>query len=122
ILLPVLEAALRDKDVGVRILAPGVLAQLGPKAKSALPALLVALRDREIDVRIEVILALGELGPSGVDAVPALFRLASQPDFALLEPMVSVTLGALGPKAVPPLIQGLEDKDVQIRRMSAYAL
>src|SRR5947199_2323494 len=61
ILLPVLEAALYDKQVSVRALAPSVIAQLGPKAKAALPSLLVALRDREIDVRIEVILALGEM-------------------------------------------------------------
>jgi len=53
ILLPVLEAALYDKQVSVRALAPSVIAQLGPKAKAALPSLLVALRDREIDVRIE---------------------------------------------------------------------
>src|SRR5262245_16584612 len=83
VLLPVLEGALKDKDAAVRILAPGVLGQLGTKAKTALPTLFAALKDPDIDVRIEVILALGELGPVAVDAVPLLLNLSKHEDFPL---------------------------------------
>src|SRR5260370_40773381 len=41
---------------------------------------------------------------------------------AFLEPVVTVTLGNLGPGAVPALVQALGDPDVRVRRGTAYAL
>src|SRR5262245_55503051 len=45
VLLPVLLAALKDKDAELRAAAPPVIAQIGPKAKPAVPGLTRALKD-----------------------------------------------------------------------------
>ncbi len=121
-LLPVLLAALKDKDAGVRAAAPPVIALMGTKAKNALPALTEALKDKELEVKLAAVAALGDLGPVAKDRAGALLDLASDKEFFLLEPFVGAALSNLGDGALLALTKALGDKLPERRRVSAYAL
>jgi HEAT repeat protein len=122
VLLPVLLAALKDKEAGVRAAAPPVVALLGTKAKPALPLLVQALRDKELDVKFAAIAALGELGPVAKESVQDLLALTSDKEFFLLEPFVGAALANLGDSALPTLATALADSNADRRRVAAYAL
>jgi HEAT repeat protein len=122
LLLPPLQQALKDKNPDNRVAAAGVLGMMGPAAKNAVPALSLALKDDDLSVRSEAATALGEIGPTAKDAVPALLATATQKDFDFIEPIIAITLGKIGPAAVPALTTALEGKGVGLRRTAATAL
>jgi HEAT repeat protein len=122
VLLPVLLDALKDKEAGVRALAPPVVALLGTKAKPALPLLVQLLRDKELDVKLSAIAALGELGPVAKESVKDLLALTADKEFFLLEPFVGAALANLGDSVLPTLAKALADANADRRRVAAYAL
>lgn len=122
VLLPILTQALKDKDPGVRAVAPPVIALLGANAKSAVPALTTALKDKELDVRLASVVALGELGPLAKESATELLELTADKDFFLLEPFVGATLANLGPAVLPTLTKALAEKSPERRYVAAYAL
>jgi HEAT repeat protein len=121
-LLPVLLGGLGDKDEVARVNALTVLGRMGSKAKSAVPQIVKALKDKDEDVRMEAILALGEMGAAAKNAIPALLSVLKEGELPLFEPAVSVTLGNIGPAAVPALQKALTDRDARLRRTAAFAL
>ena len=122
VLLPVLLAALKDKEASARATAPPVIALLGSKAKAALPALVEALHDKDFDVKMTAITALGDLGSVAKDTAQDLLEVTNDKDFFLLEPFVGAALANLGDSVVPLLSQSLADQSADRRRVAAYAL
>jgi HEAT repeat protein len=121
-LMPVLLAALRDKDFGVRAAAPPVIALFGAKAKPAVPALAEALKDKEVSVKLSAIAALGDIGPAAKETAGDLLDLTSDKEFFLLEPFVGAALANMGDGVVPTLGEALAHKLGERRRVAAYAL
>jgi HEAT repeat protein len=71
--IPVLTAALRDKNARVRAQAAAALAEVGPLAKPAVDELIHLLQaDSDPDVRLRATSALGSIGPEARAAVPVL--------------------------------------------------
>src|SRR5262249_39756885 len=101
VVLPVLVAALQEKDADLRVSALMVLGRLGRSARTAVPVITDMLKDKDLGVRLEAILTLGEVGPGAKAAVPALLDVLQGEDVQLIEPLVSVTLGNIGAGAVP---------------------
>jgi len=80
--LPVLITALRDTDVGVRMMSANAIAVLGKKAASATAALIKAgsVNNEQVHVLRALALALGSIGkPAAVPALPLLKELAKIP-------------------------------------------
>ena len=122
-LMPVLLAALKDKDASVRAAAPPVIVLFGAKAKPALPALVEALKDKEFNVKLAAITALGDLGSVAKESAGALLDLTQDKEqFFLLEPFVGAALTNLGDGTIPILTTALSDKSADRRRVAAYAL
>lgn len=80
--LPALMAALRDRDVCVRIMSANAIAAIGPDAASAVPLLIAAgsVKREEVHVLRSVATALGNIGrPAATAALPLLRELARIP-------------------------------------------
>jgi HEAT repeat protein len=122
VILPGLVRALKDKDAGVRTAACGVIAMMGSKGKGAVKSLAETLKDKDLGVVIGAITALGDIGPPAAGAADALLQLAGYSDFAILEPLVGASLGAMGADVVPALTRALRDTSRERRRVAAYAL
>jgi HEAT repeat protein len=121
-LLPVLLAAMKDKEPSTRALVPPVIALFGAKAKTGLPALFEALKDTDLGVKISVITALGDLGPVAKGAAGPLLDLTADKQFFILEPFVGAALTNLGDGTIPILTKALAAPAAERRRVSAYAL
>jgi HEAT repeat protein len=116
-------AALRDPDLHVRLVAATSLPQINAPADRAVPALQELL---ESDVSESVLRALSVYGP---DAGPALEDLvgilADQTMETELRWNAARTLGKLreaGAKAIPALVEHLEDAEPTVREHCAEAL
>jgi HEAT repeat protein len=94
--IPVLQLALKDRDVNVRRAAAASLAQIGAEA---VPALKLGLSDRDYDVRKHVAIALGTVGPPARDALAALRAASRDTDeevaAAALDAIKKVTAGKI---------------------------
>ena len=122
-LMPILLAALKDKESSVRAAAPPVIVLFGAKAKPALPALMEALKDKEFEVQFAAIAALGDLGPVAKESAGALLDLTKdEKSFLLLEPFVGAALTNLGDGTIPILATALTSEMANRRRVAAYAL
>jgi HEAT repeat protein len=122
ILMPVLLAAMKDKEARVRAAAPPVIALFGAKATAGLPALTEALKDKEFEVKLAAIAALGDLGSLAKGQAGALLDLAYEKDFFLVEPFVGAALANMGDGAIPALTKALGEELTDRRRVAAYAL
>lgn len=123
ILMPFLLEALKDDSKSVRVLATGVLAQMGPRAKGAVPHLIRALNDPETQVRVSAIVALGEMGPVAKSAAePLLAAIDEKGKDLVIDAMVASALGRLGPDVLPLLNKTLEGKSPRKRLAAVYAL
>jgi hypothetical protein len=82
--LPALEpltAALRDRDVNVRLMSANAIAAIGAPAAAAVPALAAAcsVGDEDVQVLRSCATALGAIGPAAAAALPVLREIARQP-------------------------------------------
>jgi HEAT repeat protein len=105
----VLVDMLEDRDWEFREFAASSLGELGPAADRAVSALIPLLGDEEPRVRTAVLWTLAALGPGAEEAIPALKTAfdnvdpkAEKADYFRWE--LITTLGKLGPKAAPVLM------------------
>src|SRR5262249_21643490 len=92
---------------------------MGPTAKDAVPALVATLREGDHDEAWAASDALCKIGPQARAAIPVLVDALKRPQAAQWAVKV---LQAIGPEAVPALIQGLHAPDAQTREFAADAL
>jgi HEAT repeat protein len=119
---PLLEAALRDDDAGIRWHAAAAFVHLGRRAAGSAAALFAAMHDPEWNVRNSAGRALEEVaGPEHAALLSA----------ALVEPNVETryhvarALARLGPRAspaLPALLETLADEDWEVRMESCWTL
>jgi hypothetical protein len=76
--VPGLIRALEDRDAGVRKLASGYLAKIGPAARDAIPALMRCMTDKDANVRKNSVAALIKIGYRGADFNAALAKMAAE--------------------------------------------
>jgi HEAT repeat protein len=130
--VPVLVAALDDRDPEVRSAAAWALGTLGPPGRSgalgaaaepAVPGLAGALRDEQEAVRTAAAGALGALGPLARSVAPVLFA-------ALDDPRANVRAAAaqalarleLTAESVSSLAKALGNRDGYVRAFAAWSL
>lgn len=97
------------------------LGEIGPEAKAATPALIRALHDEKPGVRQWAVNALGKIGPEAERAVPSILHLPN-PARAGGDLSLAIPMAAIGPGAVPSLIDGLDDAGDGPRWTAAAAL
>jgi HEAT repeat protein len=104
---------LRDSEPSVREAAASALGKIGPHAWKAADALAKALSDDNPKVQTSAVLALRGIGPDGSAAAP---KLVACLKIKRLHEISSAALVRMGNRAVPALINGLEEtKDFQER-------
>jgi serine/threonine-protein kinase len=121
--VPVLVAALRDRNDQVRWRSAEALGKIGPDAAEAVPALADAL-DRSDLLSQEAAKALGRMGAAARPAVNALASALTRSD-VYLRREAAKALVKLGPEAagaVPTLIEALGDKDRTVRAEACKVL
>lgn len=122
VLTPFLMEALAQKDDVVRVGAAGVLGQMGTKAKAAIPHLVKRVKDKELPVRIAAVLALGEIGPTAKDAAEPLLAAIVDKEDPILDSMIGISLGKMGPGVIPLLQKTVEEASFRRQLAAAYAL
>lgn len=119
-LVPDLIEALQDEDNTVRANAANALGMIGPEAKDAVPHLIELLKDENYYVQDNVIHALEQIDPE-TGVIFALIK--TMEGKTPIENMTAVqALGRIGPKAVPALIEAMQDEDSSMRESAIYAL
>jgi HEAT repeat protein len=146
--IPHLLRTLQDENPYVRRRTVEVLGQIGDP--QAIPGLIQALQDRHIDVRCSAAEALGQIGDAGAilvllqalqdrhqyvrrNAAKALGRIANaQAISGLIQALedsdwsvpfeAAKALVQIGPPAVPSLVQTLQNRDNNVRRIAADTL
>lgn len=104
---------LSDPKPLVRLHTAHALGSLGEAAAPATPALAKLLADdEEIPIRLAALHALADIGEPAASAVPAIAALLDG-SVGTLTVQAAATLERLGPKAVPALVQKLQDKSLQ---------
>jgi HEAT repeat protein len=116
--IPVVGAALRDKEAAVRRRSAWALGALD--ASEAVTALVGALSDEDAGVRRQAAWALGAIGDRA--AVDGLMKTLGDSAPEVRE-QAAWALGAIGDsKATPGLAKALKDTDARVRRQAAWAL
>jgi HEAT repeat protein len=115
---------LRGSDEEDSEAAATSLRRLGPKAAPAVPALVKALGDPDQGVRANAAICLGFIGHQAKAAVPALSRLLmDQNEVDTVRSWAALSLGRIGPDALPVLIEALKPgSDVFVRGAAANAV
>jgi HEAT repeat protein len=106
------------------------LGEIGPDAKAAVPALIEAFRDknpaadpvRRLFFRRDVARALGKIGPSAATAIPALIDVLKDTRENSLGDDSASALAAIGPRAIPALVDLLQHSSTSARRCAIHAL
>ena len=99
-----------------------VLAEIGPKAKSAVPGLMELVADKRPEVRREAILALAAIGEA---AAPAAAQIAQGLDDKATCAAATYALGSLGKapdEAEAKIRKNVQDPDKVIRAASIWAM
>jgi HEAT repeat protein len=122
---PALEAAMRDRDVQVRLAAIATVEALGIDAKPALPVLVRAMADQNMFVRWAAVRTVGEIGPvPDVKTVPGMVRLLEDQDVDVRTAAITA-LDRYGPAAadaVPALARVVNKGDAEVRVAAIHAL
>lgn len=107
--------AVNDKDPLVRLGAAHALGNVGPAAREAIPALLEAMKDRNCP-RCKV--------AEDMPFNSFVNQFADGPEDGLsdLRHYAALALARIGSSAMPTLLKGLDDPDVEVRRLSAWAI
>jgi HEAT repeat protein len=115
-----------DPDYFVRQYAAETLGRIGPQAAEAVPELRLALKDKAVQVRDHAAPALGLIGSKAAQAIPDLLqtmRTDKSNQTRWLAAHSLTQIGMQGQKsAVPLLIEGLADEDVNVVFHCAVAL
>jgi HEAT repeat protein len=125
VVVPDLEAALKESDAAVRRAAAEVLGLMGPRAVSALPALLALLQDSDPATATSAALALVRIDPTkAAPALPILLRLCKEKDDKVGSPAAAVLadLGTDAASCVPDLLATLKSTDDRLVRRAAFVL
>jgi len=117
--LPVLIAATKDGDPGVRLYAVPALEKYGAEA---VPALTESLRDKEFEVRYSAARVLATMGQGVKGVVPALVA-ATKDQSGLARKGALEALRGMHPQpdpeiVMPTLIERLEDEDRDVREVA----
>jgi HEAT repeat protein len=121
-------AVLRGDDPKARDAAASAILRLGPKAKEAVPSLILAPDDPRIEVQKEAVRLLGAIGPDAAPAAPKLASKLGDSRFTYsmapvgTGPEAAWTLAAIGPRAVPALIDALGSDSGAARCLAARTL
>ena len=116
--VPVISAALRDKEAAVRRRGAWALGALD--ASEAVTALVGALSDEDAGVRRQAAWALGAIGDRA--AVDGLLKALTD-SAAEVREQAAWALGAIGDsKATSGLAKALKDSSARVRRQAAWAL
>jgi HEAT repeat protein len=121
-IVPILKMALNHEDLRLKLEGLALVQQMGNAAREVVPDVQKALRDKDFNTQLQAVLAVSALGVSAKETIPDLLEVLRKDEIGFLEANVAVALSSMGSQAVPELKKGLADKDVKIRRMSAYAL
>jgi len=111
-----LALAVGDEDAGVRALAAGTLAKVGPLG---LRALVAALQQPDPEVQARVGAALTEIGKP---ALPFLSEALRNPQYQVRAAAVKCLGGIRDPNTVGPLIRALDDRNPDVRLAAVEAL
>jgi HEAT repeat protein len=117
--VPALTRFLLAGGLGVREGIADIFYHMGPAAKAAVPALAQALREGDFDDSWAAADALRAIGREATAAIPILVDSLKNPHSAQWAVKV---LEAIGPEAVPALVQGLRAPDAATREWAADAL
>jgi HEAT repeat protein len=121
-ILAQLNKALKDEDVEVRICAVHQFRRLGPKAKDSVANLIVAITDDDGRVREAATSNFYWIGANGEEAIPALLDAFYHDRDDDVRHSAALSLSKVGDQAIPHLVQALQDKDPEVRRLAAWAL
>ena len=122
-LLPALVGATKDPDPNVRRRAATSLGERGAAARAAVPALVELLEKEELTwLQGYVADALGHFGPAAAPAVPALSKALRSADAGLRGHAVCALGRIQREKAVPMLVEMLQDPHVNVRRLAVNSL
>jgi HEAT repeat protein len=121
-----LARCLTDPVPEVRAAAATALAQTGPLAVPGIPQLANALEEGPASVTVAAVHALGRIGPEANSTVPRLAaRLHPGTNPSIVRSSAATALGRISrcpERAVPALIQALEDPDENVRQSAMRAL
>jgi HEAT repeat protein len=122
--VPALVQVTGDIDPHVRRATIVALGNLGPHADEAMPTLVRIYEDQseEADIRWAAVKAFGRLGTRAQEAVPVMIRLMSKDTTLAGSSHVQMVVTEMGPVAVPPLAQLLQDDNPKVRAHAAVAL
>lgn len=109
-------AGIHDDD---RYEAVDVLKSMGPAAAPAVPTLIETLDDKDQSTRDRAVEALGAIGPAAKDAIPALVGILKA---GWTTSNAERTLAAIGPDAIPALLDGLQNKLPSCRQLCIKGL
>src|SRR5262249_40318614 len=124
--VPVLTAALKDKDATVRLQILQVLADtkaIDPAQANAV--LTEAFKDPQLQVRMLAVQTAGRLGTQVKEIIPAVARLVRDPEQAVRTQVMRLLArlpAALAETAVPALLEALKDQETFVRQQAAQAL
>ncbi len=99
------------------------LADLGPKAKTAIPQLAKLLDSEQPDVRMQALLTLAEIGPAAKSLAPRVAQVLTTDKFESVQYAAAYALGRFGDKSVVPALEKvLDSKDAFLRVAAAWSL
>ncbi|XWK86878.1 MAG: HEAT repeat domain-containing protein [Phormidium sp.] len=119
--IPVLTAALQDKDEQIRGGAAFALGAIGPEAKTAIWQLIIMLKDEDEQVRLDAAVALRRIGSPAVSALVEVLK----DENVLVRRGATFALAGISAEAqqtIPILIEMLSDNDQQVRLNASIAL
>ena len=122
---PDLEAALKDKDSFVRMVAAHGLRKMGAGAREAIPALREALSDKGENVRLAAAWALATIAPPPSKQVISVLQKALGSDSSYTRHSAALALGEAGvaaKDALPVLREALKDERKNVRDIAAWAI
>lgn len=117
VVIPIIKAALKDNDPGVRDSALRALSALGPAGSGALPELIKLVEKRSPET-IFALSSIASMGPNGTPALPSMIKLSAstsssnQADFGLRRQLAKNfrALGPAGAPAIPELVKMVNDQ------------